>query len=368
MLAPGLADPGHDAQRLFRAVLDAFVPSRPHRRACRIRPPARAPLSAGDRGLSPDPGRSRHAALAGAGIRRAGGARLRALPYRRADRDRSRRGGLRRAGARHRCIARRLRHRHRPLSRPLGHPGDRGAGARRRYGTTLARSRHRRRERRRRRRARRGFLAGRGPPTTRCFPAASTSCSPPDRNFWRCRAASPWRADHVRRGQGRRDGHRPFARSAGRQAPRRPRRGRALAGADRPAARARRRPRDDRGLLLRPRAGGARHQAGARRSDRGDLPAARLSHDACRASATALPIDTTAMVAERRISSTFKDVPGGQVLGPTYDYTHRLLDFSLAAAGERPPAPTAPVDSAPHPAARRRHPRARGHARAAAAG
>ncbi len=57
------------------------------------------------------------------------------------------------------------------------------------------------------------------------------------------------------------------------------------------------------------------------------------------------PLDTTQMVAERRISSTFKDVPGGQVLGPTYDYTHRLLDFSLAAAGERPEAPTAPVDA-----------------------
>ena len=58
------------------------------------------------------------------------------------------------------------------------------------------------------------------------------------------------------------------------------------------------------------------------------------------------PLDTSRMVAERRISSTFKDVPGGQVLGPTYDYTHRLLDFSLAAAGERPYAPTAPADTA----------------------
>ena len=58
------------------------------------------------------------------------------------------------------------------------------------------------------------------------------------------------------------------------------------------------------------------------------------------------PIDTSRMVAERRISSTFKDVPGGQVLGPTFDYTHRLLDFSLAANGERPAAPTAPVDTA----------------------
>ncbi len=59
-----------------------------------------------------------------------------------------------------------------------------------------------------------------------------------------------------------------------------------------------------------------------------------------------LPIDTSRMVAERRISSTFKDVPGGQVLGPTFDYTHRLLDFALMANGEHPAAPTAPVDMA----------------------
>jgi alpha-D-ribose 1-methylphosphonate 5-triphosphate synthase subunit PhnI len=41
------------------------------------------------------------------------------------------------------------------------------------------------------------------------------------------------------------------------------------------------------------------------------------------------PIDTSAMTMRRRISATFKDLPGGQVLGPTFDYTHRLLDFSL---------------------------------------
>jgi alpha-D-ribose 1-methylphosphonate 5-triphosphate synthase subunit PhnI len=58
------------------------------------------------------------------------------------------------------------------------------------------------------------------------------------------------------------------------------------------------------------------------------------------------PLDTSCMLAERRISATFKDVPGGQVLGPTFDYTHRLLDFSLAASAERPQAPTAPVDAA----------------------
>jgi alpha-D-ribose 1-methylphosphonate 5-triphosphate synthase subunit PhnI len=50
-----------------------------------------------------------------------------------------------------------------------------------------------------------------------------------------------------------------------------------------------------------------------------------------------LPIDTGAMNAERRVSATFKDIPGGQVLGPTFDYTHRLIDFALAA-GDAPAA------------------------------
>lgn len=48
----------------------------------------------------------------------------------------------------------------------------------------------------------------------------------------------------------------------------------------------------------------------------------------------ARPIDTGNMACDRRISATFKDVPGGQVLGPTFDYTHRLLDFMLAADGD----------------------------------
>ena len=45
----------------------------------------------------------------------------------------------------------------------------------------------------------------------------------------------------------------------------------------------------------------------------------------------AQPLDTGAMAIRRRISATFKDLPGGQVLGPTYDYTQRLLDFALLA-------------------------------------
>ncbi len=48
------------------------------------------------------------------------------------------------------------------------------------------------------------------------------------------------------------------------------------------------------------------------------------------------PVDTGAMAVDRRISATFKDLPGGQVLGPTFDYTHRLLDFALMAEGDAP--------------------------------
>lgn len=43
------------------------------------------------------------------------------------------------------------------------------------------------------------------------------------------------------------------------------------------------------------------------------------------------PLRTGEMALSRRISATFKDLPGGQILGPTYDYTQRLLDFTLMA-------------------------------------
>ncbi|MFG1372463.1 carbon-phosphorus lyase complex subunit PhnI [Xanthobacter oligotrophicus] len=56
-----------------------------------------------------------------------------------------------------------------------------------------------------------------------------------------------------------------------------------------------------------------------------------------------VPVDTGAMRVRRRISATFKDLPGGQVLGPTFDYTHRLLDERLATrAGDDASAQTAP--------------------------
>src|SRR4030095_11389577 len=56
------------------------------------------------------------------------------------------------------------------------------------------------------------------------------------------------------------------------------------------------------------------------------------------------PIDTAAMTLRRRISATFKDLPGGQVLGSTFDYTHRLLDFELATTDAR--AVKVPVEPA----------------------
>ena len=61
-----------------------------------------------------------------------------------------------------------------------------------------------------------------------------------------------------------------------------------------------------------------------------------------------LPLDTGRMLVRRRISATFKDLPGGQILGPTFDYTHRLLDFDLAAMEEGRAEPSArPVMPAP---------------------
>lgn len=50
-----------------------------------------------------------------------------------------------------------------------------------------------------------------------------------------------------------------------------------------------------------------------------------------------VPLDTARMQVMRRVSATFKDMPGGQILGPTYDYTQRLLDFSLVEQADTPP-------------------------------
>ena len=59
------------------------------------------------------------------------------------------------------------------------------------------------------------------------------------------------------------------------------------------------------------------------------------------------PLLTEQMRLERRISAIYKDLPGGQLLGPTYDYTHRLLDFALLADGGAPDATPQLADDAP---------------------
>lgn len=41
--------------------------------------------------------------------------------------------------------------------------------------------------------------------------------------------------------------------------------------------------------------------------------------------AVAAVVEQTDLITHRRISAAFKDIPGGQVLGPTLDYSHRIL-------------------------------------------
>jgi alpha-D-ribose 1-methylphosphonate 5-triphosphate synthase subunit PhnI len=65
--------------------------------------------------------------------------------------------------------------------------------------------------------------------------------------------------------------------------------------------------------------------------------------------AMSVPVETETMLIERRISAVFKDLPGGQVLGPTYDYTHRLLDFALTDPCRQLPAERAEPDPQPMP-------------------
>ena len=64
----------------------------------------------------------------------------------------------------------------------------------------------------------------------------------------------------------------------------------------------------------------------------------------------AQPLDTDAMQVWRRVSATYKDLPGGQVLGPTFDYTHRLVDFGLGEPSViEEPATAQPIGgSVPH--------------------
>jgi alpha-D-ribose 1-methylphosphonate 5-triphosphate synthase subunit PhnI len=86
---------------------------------------------------------------------------------------------------------------------------------------------------------------------------------------------------------------------------------------------------------------------------RGDLIEAIFLVRAFRATLPRLgatePVDTGTMRVRRRVSSTFKDIPGGQILGPTFDYTHRLLDSRLADGFVPEPPATADASAAATP-------------------
>src|SRR5215471_14672585 len=84
---------------------------------------------------------------------------------------------------------------------------------------------------------------------------------------------------------------------------------------------------------------------------RGDLIEAifllRAFRTTCPRFGASEPLDTASMDVRRRVSAVFKDLPGGQVLGPTFDYTHRLLDQGLADQADVAAPATAPHDGAP---------------------
>jgi alpha-D-ribose 1-methylphosphonate 5-triphosphate synthase subunit PhnI len=83
----------------------------------------------------------------------------------------------------------------------------------------------------------------------------------------------------------------------------------------------------------------------------GDLYEAVLLLRAWRTTQPRLAIAATVLqddlITHRRISAAFKDIPGGQILGPTLDYAHRLLATDVLQG--RPYTPT-PVDPATSPA------------------
>lgn len=64
--------------------------------------------------------------------------------------------------------------------------------------------------------------------------------------------------------------------------------------------------------------------------------------------AYAKPATDKEMLTVRRISAAFKDIPGGQILGPTLDYSHRLLRVDVLEDGET--AVSLPVTPADIPA------------------
>ncbi|GAA6180459.1 carbon-phosphorus lyase complex subunit PhnI [Shimia sp. NS0008-38b] len=63
----------------------------------------------------------------------------------------------------------------------------------------------------------------------------------------------------------------------------------------------------------------------------------------------ARPVEQDTLFTHRRISAAFKDIPGGQVLGPTLDYAHRILATDVLRGADYFPASVEPAET-PSPA------------------
>ena len=61
------------------------------------------------------------------------------------------------------------------------------------------------------------------------------------------------------------------------------------------------------------------------------------------------PVRQDQLFTHRRISAAFKDIPGGQILGPSLDYSHRLLATGVLQGHRFAPAPVEPA-ATPAPA------------------
>lgn len=65
--------------------------------------------------------------------------------------------------------------------------------------------------------------------------------------------------------------------------------------------------------------------------------------------AIAEPAKQAEILTHRRISAAFKDIPGGQILGPTLDYSHRILSTGVLEGETFTPPPVTPATN-PAPA------------------
>jgi alpha-D-ribose 1-methylphosphonate 5-triphosphate synthase subunit PhnI len=59
--------------------------------------------------------------------------------------------------------------------------------------------------------------------------------------------------------------------------------------------------------------------------------------------AIAEPVQQADILTHRRISAAFKDIPGGQILGPTLDYSHRILATEVLEGETFTPPPVTPA-------------------------